>query len=80
MLLSVLLLSGFLKAQYKVDSMCGAKVNLDKGGKLLARYKPQTPGASYTVAVKLAVDFLKIAGSKRSNVRHASACYTQMKG
>jgi hypothetical protein len=39
--------------------MCGAKVNLDKNGKLLARYKPRTPGASYTVAVKLAVDFLK---------------------
>ena len=46
-------------AQYKVDSMCGAKVNLDKNGKLLARYKPQIPGASYAVAVKLAVDFLK---------------------
>ena len=47
------------QAQYKVDSMCGAKVNLDKNGKLLARYKPQTPGASYTASVKLAVDFLK---------------------
>ncbi|GEO11881.1 hypothetical protein SAE01_43770 [Segetibacter aerophilus] len=39
--------------------MCGAKVNLDRNGKLLARYKPQTPGASYAIAVKLAVDFLK---------------------
>ena len=46
-------------AQYKVDSMCGAKVNLDAKGKLLARYSPQIPGASYTVCVKLAVDFLK---------------------
>jgi hypothetical protein len=39
--------------------MCGAKVNLDKNGKLLARYQPQTPGASYAISVKLAVDFLK---------------------
>jgi hypothetical protein len=57
--LSAVLLFHVSAAQYKVDSMCGAKVNLDKGGKLLARYKPQTPGASYPVAVKLAVDFLK---------------------
>ena len=47
------------KAQYKVDSMCGAKVNLDKNGKLLARYKSNMPGASYVIAVKLAVDFWK---------------------
>lgn len=58
-LLGTLLLSHFSEAQYKVDSMCGAKVNLDKSGKLLGRYKPQTPGASYSIAVKLAVDFLK---------------------
>jgi len=45
--------------QYKVDSMCGAKVNLDKSGKLLARYKPTIPGAAYVKAVQLAVDFLK---------------------
>jgi hypothetical protein len=57
--LSALLLFHVSEAQYKVDSMCGAKVNLDKSGKLLARYNPQTPGASYAVAVKLAVDFLK---------------------
>ena len=55
----ILLLALFSKAQYKVDSMCGAKVNLDKEGKLLARYEPQTPGAAYAIAVKLAVDFLK---------------------
>jgi hypothetical protein len=46
-------------AQYKVDSMCGAKVRLDKQGKLLGRYFAETPGASYAKAVKLAVDFLK---------------------
>ncbi|MEP7231278.1 MAG: hypothetical protein ABI691_13550 [Ginsengibacter sp.] len=56
---SILLLALCSKAQYKVDSMCGAKVNLDKNGKLLARYDPQTPGASYVMGVKLAVDFLK---------------------
>jgi hypothetical protein len=58
-LLGTLLLSHFSEAQYKVDSMCGAKVNLDKSGKLLGRYKPHTAGASYAIAVKLAVDFLK---------------------
>lgn len=57
--LTALLLFQFAQAQYKVDSMCGAKVNLDKEGKLLGRYIPQTPGASYVAAVKLAVDFLK---------------------
>ena len=60
-LLSFILLSGFLKSfsQYKVDSMCGAKVNLDKNGKLLARYQPAIPGASYVKGVQMAVDFLK---------------------
>jgi hypothetical protein len=57
--LVALSLAGVMSAQYKVDSMCGAKVNLDKGGKLLARYQPQIPGASYAISVKLAVDFLK---------------------
>ena len=46
-------------SQYKVDSMCGAKVNLDKNGKLLARYQPDVPGASYVKGVQMAVDFLK---------------------
>ncbi|HEX8547644.1 MAG TPA: hypothetical protein VF691_11825 [Cytophagaceae bacterium] len=46
-------------AQYKVDSMCGAKVILDKNGKLLSRYKPQNPGYGYITAVKTAVDFWK---------------------
>ena len=59
--LSLLLLlwpCGFIAtAQYKVDSMCGAKVNLDKGGKLLGRYAPNIPGASYITAVKSAVGF-----------------------
>lgn len=45
--------------QYKLDSMCGAKVNLDHHGKLLARYNPDNPGGSYSFAVQLAVDFLK---------------------
>jgi len=39
--------------------MCGAKVNLDKHGKLLARYKPTVAGAAYVISVKYAVDFLK---------------------
>jgi len=46
-------------SQYKVDSMCGAKVNLDKNGKLLGRYHPAVPGAAYVKAVQMAVDFLK---------------------
>ena len=54
-------------AQYKVDSMCGAKVNLDKNGKLLARYKPNTEGASYAIAVKLAVDFWKSCPNSPAN-------------
>ncbi len=56
---SLLLLAAAGKAQYKVDSMCGAKVNLDKNGKLLARYRPNTAGAAYAIAVKQAVDFWK---------------------
>lgn len=51
--------TAFCSAQYKVDSMCGAKVNLDGNGKLLGRYNPGTPGASYTIAVKSAVNFWK---------------------
>ena len=46
-------------AQYPVDTMCGAKVILDKDGKLLARYAPETPGAGYVAAVQRAVDFWK---------------------
>ncbi len=46
-------------AQYKVDSMCGVKVNLDKSGKLLGRYQPGVPGAAFVKAVELAVDFIK---------------------
>jgi hypothetical protein len=65
--LVALLMLQFSEAQYKVDSMCGTKVNLDKGGKLLARYKPQTPGASYAAVVKLAVDFLKNCPVSPSN-------------
>jgi hypothetical protein len=45
--------------QYKVDSMCGARVNLDKAGKLLGRYQPAVPGAAHVKAVQLAVDFIK---------------------
>lgn len=50
---------GLLCAQYAVDSMCGAKVSLDKNGKLLSRYEPQTPGAGIVKAVELAVGFWK---------------------
>ncbi len=46
-------------AQYKVDTMCGAKVNLDEDEKLLSRYEPQIPGAGYVKAVELAVEFWK---------------------
>ena len=52
------LIAGGVRAQYPVDSMCGAKVILDKKGKLLARYNPQTPGLGYVKVVKLAADFL----------------------
>ena len=58
-LISALFLFNGTQAQYKVDSMCGAKVILDNSGKLLGRYKPSVPGASYVTAVNLAVDFLK---------------------
>jgi len=60
-LFSVILFAVFQNSfgQYKVDSMCGAKVNLDKNGKLLARYQPAVPGASYVKGVQMAVDFLK---------------------
>ena len=54
-----IVLSFYSSAQYKVDTMCGAKVNLDKNGKLLSRYEPQTPGAGYVKAVELAVNFWK---------------------
>ena len=56
-----------MNAQYKVDSMCGAKVNLDKNGKLLARYKPEIPGGAYSIAVKLAVDFWKNCPVSKTN-------------
>lgn len=56
----VLLIVAFAaSAQYKVDTMCGAKVILDTNGKLLSRYEPQTPGAGYVKAVELAVEFWK---------------------
>jgi hypothetical protein len=54
-------------AQYKVDSMCGAKVILDKNGRLLSRYEPQTPGAGYIKAVQLAVDFWKNCPNSPTN-------------
>jgi len=56
-----------LSAQYKVDSMCGAKVFLDKSGKLLSRYEPQIPGAGYEKAVKLAVGFWKNCPDSKTN-------------
>ncbi|MEI8375821.1 MAG: hypothetical protein WCJ35_23610 [Planctomycetota bacterium] len=54
-------------AQVKFDTLCGAKVNLDTNGKLLARYEPDTPGAGYVHAVKLAVDFWKACPSAPGN-------------
>lgn len=59
--IGLLLIGNFISAssQYKVDSMCGAKVILDKSGKLLSRYEPQTPGAGYVKAITLAIDFWK---------------------
>lgn len=36
--IAVLFLSQLTRAQYEVDSMCGAKVNLAKSGKLLVKY------------------------------------------
>ena len=47
------------ESPYNVTAMCGAQVNLDKSGKLLSRYEPDTPGTGYVHAVKLAVDFWK---------------------
>lgn len=57
----------FASAQYKVDTICGAKVNLDENGKLLARYEPQTPGAGMLKAVKLAIDFWKKCPNSPTN-------------
>lgn len=54
-------------AQYKVDTMCGAKVMLDKKGKLLSRYEPQTPGAGYLKSVELAVNFWKNCPDSKDN-------------
>jgi len=54
-------------AAYPVDTLCGAKVNLDQDGKLLARYAPETPGAGYVQAVQLAVDFWKQCPSDPRN-------------
>lgn len=69
-LLILLFLAGtflYASAQYKVDTMCGAKVILDKNGKLLSRYEPQTPGAGYVKAVELAVSFWKNCPLSRDN-------------
>ncbi len=60
-------LSIISKAQYKVDTMCGAKVNLDKSGKLLARYQPSFSGASYMIGVKKAVEFWKNCPNSKTN-------------
>jgi len=69
-LLILLFLTGtflYASAQYKVDTMCGAKVILDKNGKLLSRYEPQTPGAGYVKAVELAVKFWKNCPLSKDN-------------
>ncbi len=58
---------GILSAQYAVDSMCGAKVILDKNGKLLSRYEPQTPGAGMVKAVELAVGFWRNCPNSPTN-------------
>ncbi|MCY7330427.1 MAG: hypothetical protein LH618_17895 [Saprospiraceae bacterium] len=54
-------------AQYKVDTMCGAKVILGQDGQLLSRYEPQTPGAGYVKAVALAVHFWKNCPTSPTN-------------
>jgi len=54
-------------SQYKVDSMCGAKVILDKDKKLLSRYSPEAPGIGYIKAVQLAVDFWKKCPNSSKN-------------
>lgn len=61
LVIGLLLVGTFISisAQYKVDTMCDAKVILDKSGKLLSHYDPKTPGTGYVKAVKLAVDFWK---------------------
>jgi hypothetical protein len=41
-----------VKAQYKFDTIYGAKVITDKNGKLLSRYEPQTHGKGYVKASK----------------------------
>jgi hypothetical protein len=65
---TVLLIVAFTaSAQYKVDTMCGAKIMLDKSGKLLSRYEPQTPGAGYVKAVELAVNFWKNCHDSKVN-------------
>jgi hypothetical protein len=66
-LLLLLVVSNSLYAQYKVDTMCGAKVILDKNSKLLSRYEPQTPGAGYVKAVELAVNFWKNCPVSKDN-------------
>lgn len=59
--------------------MCGAKVNLDKNGKLLSRYKPTVPSASYVKVVQLAIDFFKNCPLSPTNklplyITHCSMC------
>jgi len=66
-ILLLLFVSASLYAQYKVDTMCGAKVILDKNSKLLSRYEPQTPGAGYVKAVELAVNFWKNCPVSKDN-------------
>lgn len=66
-ILLLLVVSSSLYAQYKVDTMCGAKVILDKNNKLLSRYEPQTPGAGYVEAMKLAVNFWKNCPVSKDN-------------
>lgn len=54
-------------SQYKVDSMCGSKVNLNNKGKLLARYQPNQIGAAFTKVIKLGVDFWKKCPNSPTN-------------
>ena len=77
-----LLSIAFCFGQYKVDSMCGEKVHLDKAGKLLSRYKPEIPGASYAIVVKSAVNFWKHCPSENNLPLYITHCsmYRDNKG
>ncbi|HEX8548695.1 MAG TPA: hypothetical protein VF691_17155 [Cytophagaceae bacterium] len=48
-----------INTKTKLDSLCGAKINLDKTGKLLPRYSPQNSSRSYSQVIKMTSEFVK---------------------